>query len=226
VIVAVGDEDPERMAAMAAGAFAALVPGPHRPVAAPSWPQGGGEASERRDTAQTALVLAYPGPARDDPRRFAAGLLGGVASGLGGRFFEALRDRQSLAYTVVASAIARPLAGQIVAYIATSPEKEDDARRGLLAEIDKLRTAPVSEDELHRARTYALGVWAIQQERGASVMGDLASAWLFGALEDLTDFERRLRAVTVADLQDIARDFLDPARRVEGVVRGVVGRAV
>jgi zinc protease len=226
VIVLVGDDDPDRLAALAAGAFSTLEPAPHRAVSTPKWPTEGGAAAEQRDKAQSALVLAYPGPALDDPRRYAAGLLCGVASGLGGRFFEALRDRQSLAYTVLASAITRPLAGQIVTYIATSPEKEDEARRGLLAEIDKLRTAPVSEDELHRARTYALGVWAIQQERGGSVMNDMAAAWLFGSLDDLTEFGARLRAVTVADLRDIARDFLDPARRVEGVVRGVVGRAV
>lgn len=226
VIVLVGDDDPDRLAGLAAGAFATLTSAPRRAVSTPRWPSEGGAASEQRDKAQTALAMAYPGPARDDPRRYAAGLLCGVASGLGGRFFEALRDRQSLAYTIVASTVTRELAGQIVAYIATSPEKEEEARRGLLAEIDKLRAAPVREDELQRARTYALGVWAIQQERGDSVMGDLASAWLFGALEDLTEYEGRLRAVTVDDLHDIARDFLDPARRVEGVVRGVVGRAV
>jgi zinc protease len=226
VIVMVGDSEPERMAEMAAGAFASLMPAPHRSIIAPDWPTVGGEAAERRDKAQTALVLAYPGPARNDPRRFAAGLLGGVASGLGGRFFEALRDRQSLAYTVIASPVVRPLAGLFVAYIATSPHKEAEAHRGLLAEIDKLRTAPVSADELHRARTYALGTWAIRQESGGAVMGDIADAWLFGTLDELRDFERCVRSVSVADLQAVASDFLDPARGVVGAVRGEVGRAV
>ncbi len=226
VVVIVGDADPDALASMAAGAFASLAPAPHRAIASPTWPATPGAESERRDKAQTALVLAYPGLARDDPRRFAAGLLGGVTSGLGGRFFEALRDRQSLAYTVIATAVVRPLAGLIVTYIATSPEKEEDARRGLLAEIDKLRAAPVEDEELHRARTYALGTWAIRQESGGVVMGDIADAWLFGSLSELADYERHLRAVTVADLHAIAVECLDPVRRVEGAVRGVVGRSV
>ncbi|MFA6165744.1 MAG: pitrilysin family protein [Gemmatimonadaceae bacterium] len=226
VIVIVGDAEPDVLASMAAGAFAALVPAPHRAIASPTWPTAPGVESEQRDKAQTALVLAYPGLARDDPRRFAAGLLGGVTSGLGGRFFEALRDRQSLAYTVIATPVVRPLAGLFVTYIATSPEKEEQARRGLLAEIDKLRAAPVEDEELHRARTYALGTWAIRQESGGVVMGDIADAWLFGSLNELADYEQHIRAVSVADLQAIAVECLDPARRVEGAVRGVVGRSV
>lgn len=225
-IVIVGDQDPDVLAAMVVGAFDALTPALHQPIAPPRWEAPGTVLAEQRDKAQTAMVLAYPGPARDDPRRYAAALLGGVASGLGGRFFEALRDRQSLAYTVLATPVVRPLAGLFVAYIATSPEKEEAARRGLLEEIDKLRAAPVTDEELHRARTYALGTHAIRQESGSAVMGDIADAWLFGWLHELAEFEARLRAVTVADLQGVAREFLDPARHVEGAVRGVVGRAV
>ena len=226
VIVIVGDADPDALAALAAGALSSLVPARHRSIEAPAWPAGVVCETERRDKAQTALAVVFPGPARNDPRRYAAGLLGGVASGLGGRFFEALRDRQSLAYTVMASPIVRPLAGVFAMYIATSPEKEADARRGLLAEIERLREAPVTADELHRARTYALGTWAIRQESGGAVMGDIADAWLFGSLAELTDFERNLQAVTVNDLQAIAVDFLDPSHHVEGAVLGEAGRRV
>lgn len=226
VVVLVGDADPDALAAMAAGALGALTPAPRRFVEIPAWPSVGAVNAEQRDKAQTALAFAYPGPARGDVRRIASALLAGVASGLGGRFFEELRDRQSLAYTVIATPVVRPLAGQFVVYIATSPEKEEQARCGLLAEIEKLREAPVTKDELHRARTYALGSWAIRQEGGGAVMGDIADAWLFGALEDLSEFEARVRAVTAADLQSVAVEYFDAARCVEGVVRGVAGRKV
>ncbi|MBW7934159.1 MAG: insulinase family protein, partial [Gemmatimonadaceae bacterium] len=122
--------------------------------------------------------------------------------------------------------VVRPRAGLFVTYIATSPEKEGVARAGLLDEIQKLRLAPVSEDELDRARTYALGTWAIRQESGGAVLGDIADAWLFGSLHELTDYARALRAVSVDDLQQLAHEFLDPARRVEGAVRGTTGRTV
>jgi len=226
VIVIVGDADPEVMAAMAAGAFGAIVPARREALTTPSWPQSPALRDEQRDKAQTALALAFPGPSRADVSRYAASLLGVVASGLGGRFFEALRDRQSLAYTVIATPVVRPLAGQFVAYIATSPEKEEQARRGLLDEIGKLRDQPVTPDELERARTYALGTHAIRKENGGSLMGDIADAWLFGALEELDEFDARVGALTAADLQDIAQRCFDPSRCVEGAVRGVAGRRV
>ncbi|MHB1311619.1 MAG: M16 family metallopeptidase [Gemmatimonadaceae bacterium] len=226
VVVIVGDVEPEVMAAMAAGAFDALVPVPRAPLMAPEWPQSPARRDEQRDKAQTALALAFPGPSRAEPSRYAASLLGVVASGLGGRFFEALRDRQSLAYTVIASPVVRPLAGQFVAYIATSPEKEEQARQGLLAEIGKLRDQPVTRDELERARTYALGTNAIRKENGGALMGDIADAWLFGTLEELDEFDARVGALTAADLQDDAQRCFDVSRYVEGAVRGVVGRRV
>jgi zinc protease len=88
--------------------------------------------TEQREKAQTALALAFEGPSRNDERRFAAQLIASIASGLGGRFFDELRDRQSLAYPVHAYTSERQLAAMFLAYIATSPEKEETARNGLL----------------------------------------------------------------------------------------------
>jgi zinc protease len=226
VIVIVADGDPEQLAALAAGGFEHLSVAPPLALSAPDWPPRVDVLVEQRDKAQTGLVLAYPGPSRTDPRRFAASLLGGVASGLGGRLFEALRDRRSLAYTVTASPVVRPLAGMFVAYIATSPEKEDAARQGLLAELDVMRTTRVHDHELARARTFALGAWAIRQESGGAVMADIADAWLFGSLAELDEFERDLGAVTLEDLRTVAAEWLDPERRVEGIVRGETGKRV
>jgi zinc protease len=148
-------------------------------------------------------------------------MIAGVASGLGGRFFDELRDKQSLGYTVHAFATERALAGVFASYIATSPEKEDVARRGLLAEFAKLRDAPVSDTELARAREYAIGTHAIRQQSGAAVLGDILDAWLFGtSLEELTEHDSRIRSVTARDIQSLAQRYFDESRLVQGVVRG------
>ena len=189
----------------------------------PRWPKSIKIAAESRDKAQTAIALAFPGPERDDESRFAANLIGNVASGLGGRFFDELRDRQSLAYTVQAYASERLLAGTFISYIATSPDREEVARRGLLAEFAKLRETEVTAEELERAKTYAIGTRAIRQESGAAVLTDLVDAWLYGSgLHELDEHDARLRAVTTAQIRDAARRYFVEERRVEGVVRGVV----
>ena len=221
----VGDVDPDDAAAIVARTFTRLEQGRAVTLPRPEWPTGPAVTSEPREKAQTAISLLFPGPARDDDDRYAAHLIAGVASGLGGRFFDELRDRQSLAYTVQAYASERRLAGMFGAYIATSPDLEDTARSGLLAEFAKLREQPVSDEEVERAKTYAIGTHAIRQQSGGAVLGEITDAWLLGSLSELDEYEERVRAVTPADMQRVARRYFDESRMVQGIVRGV-GKAV
>jgi zinc protease len=221
VLALVGDVDPDEAAAALSREFAALRPRAAAHPAPPSWPAELRVAVETRAKAQTALALVFPGPSRRDPERVAARLLVGIASGLGGRFFDELRDKRSLAYTVQAFASARPLAGSLGAYIATGPSQEEEAREGLLGEFARLRQEPVTDEELQRAQVYAIGTHAIQQQSGSSVLGEMVDAWLLGeGLHELGEFDARVRAVTPADLLALSERWFVPSRRTEGIVRG------
>ena len=221
VIAVVGDVDPDGAAGSVARSFPALRLAEPATVVPPAWPSASVTRAEQRDKAQTALAMLFPGPARRDPARYAMQLVAGVASGLGGRFFEQLRDKQSLAYTVHAFSSARRLAGTFAAYIATSPASEETARQGLLSEFAKLRDEPVTAEELARAQEYAVGSHAIQQQSGGSVLGEIVDAWLHGnGLDELGEFESRVRALTPHDLQAVAQRYFDPSKRAEGLVRG------
>ena len=218
----VGDVVPQDAATMLARAFPDSPSAAPRLLESPSWPAGETINIDSREKAQTALALAFQGPSRTDDRRFAAQLIATIASGLGGRFFDELRDRQSLAYTVHAYTSERQLAGMFLSYIATSPDKEDIARSGLLAEFERLRREPVTADELSRAKRYAIGSHAIHQESGGAVLGEMLDAWLYGSgLVELSSYESSIEAVTAEDILSLGREFFDPARRVEGVVRGI-----
>lgn len=225
VLALVGDGDPDALADLAARAFASLRYAEPHALSAPAWPAESRTAAESREKAQTALAMLFPGPSRTDEARFAAEMIATVASGLGGRFFDELRDKQSLCYTVQAFASERRAAGTFVTYIATSPQKEDLARDALLRELSKLREQPVTAAELARAQTYSIGIHAIRQQSGGAVLADLIEAWLFGRLAELGEYDARVRAVTPEAMREVARRYFDPGRRVEGVVRGV-GRTV
>jgi len=84
-----------------------------------------------------------------------------------------------------------------------------------------LREEPVTEEELTRAQTYAVGVHAIRQQSGGAVLGDVVDAFLFGSLSELTEYDARVRAVTAESMMRVAETYFDPSRRVEGIVRGV-----
>jgi zinc protease len=220
VIAIVADGDPDEIASLAAGAFPSLRHVAPTKPSAPGWPATITEVVEPRKRAQSAIAMLYPGPSREDPDRFAASLIGGIASGLGGRFFDELREKRSLCYTVHTFLAERWKAGAFVAYIATSPDKEAAARAGLLEEFAKVRDGAITRDELLRAQTYAVGVHQIRMQSGAAVLGEMVDAFLFGSLRELDEIDRNVRDVTLADLQRVARAYFDPARRVEAIVRG------
>ena len=222
VLAIIGDDEPRVLAEIVAREFSLLRPASHARVAAPPTLTKPIEIIDQRTRQQSAVALLFRGPGRRDTARFAASLMTGVASGLGGRFFESLRSRQSLAYSVFVSLSTLRDAGMISAYIACAPERELEARAGLLAEFAALRDAPVSSEELERARAYAIGMHALRQESASAQLGDMVDAWCAGSgVQELEDEVPQLRAVTADDVQAIVRIWCDPSRRVEAVVRGV-----
>jgi zinc protease len=222
VVVAVGDVAPDALSDSLSRVFGDL---PR---------QDGADAAEpaamlhqpdhrvvERDRAQTALAMVFPGPRRRDPARFAANVWAAVASGLGGRLFEALRDRRSLAYTVLLSGWQRGRAGVMVSYIATSPEREDEARSAMLAELQRFAAEPVTTDELRDAIRYLDGQLRVRRQRASAVAAEMLEAWIIGeGLQELDDPGERYRTVTADAVQAAAASALASGTHAEGVVRG------
>ncbi|MGQ0562104.1 MAG: M16 family metallopeptidase [Gemmatimonadota bacterium] len=183
--------------------------------------QGGTRDVEFREKAQTALALAFPGPAHEHPDSYTLQVLANAVGGLGGRLFEELRSKRSLAYTVSLMPIARWLGGAFVAYIATSPEREEEARGALLEQFDRLATEPLPVEEVTRAQRYTIGTWQIRSQTNAAQLAELMHACMLGeGIAEMVEFERRIRAVTPASIQNAAQTWFEPARAVEGIVRG------
>ena len=224
VVVAVGEVDSEEATATLAGVFGDYPPLSDSRIASRTMspmPVSGSSRVVQREKAQSALAMIFPGPTRQGPDRFAAEVWAAVASGLGGRMFEALRDRRSLAYTVLASSWQRGRAGALVTYIATSPEREEEARAAMLEQLDLFTRSPISEEERQQAVNYLAGQAEVARQSAGAIAAEMLEAWLIGnGLADLADPGAAFRAVTTEAVLRLARENLEPTRRVEGVVRG------
>ncbi|MDZ4259299.1 MAG: pitrilysin family protein [Gemmatimonadales bacterium] len=219
-VVAVGDVEPERLAGVVATAFAADARGQAHAAesVAGAVELVSGERRRIRDRRQSAFAMLFPGPSRRDPARFAAEVWGAIAGGLGGRLFDALRDHRSLAYSVVAAPWQRRRAGALLTYIATAPERLEEARQAMIEELAGFRNAPPTNDELTRAVGMLVGQTELARQTAGAVAGEIADAWLAGdGLAELDDPTGGYRRVTAREVQEVAAG-LDPARMAEGVV--------
>lgn len=226
-VLAVGEIDPETAIDTLAGIFGGWPAAPSAPPAdAERWLATGSARELRvvRQKAQSALAMVFPGPSRRDAEYPVAEVWAAIASGLGGRLFESLRDKRSLAYTVMALAWARGRAGSLATYIATSPEREAEARAAMLEELGRFAGQPVSREELTQAVNYLSGQAMVDRQSSSSLMAEILESWLIGGgLAEVADPGARFRAVTVEQVQQLAARSLQPDRRAEGVIQGSGG---
>jgi zinc protease len=188
------------------------------------WPDGPLQRIEQRDKAQTAIAFAFPGPPRNHPDVYALQILSSAIAGLGGRLFEELRSRRSLAYAVSAAPVPRWVGGAFIAFIGTAPEREQEARESMMQELLRTAEVPLERDELERARRYLIGSWQIRQQTHARQLSDLAGALLLGAgLAELRDFVPRVATTTAEQIRAAAERWIRADRVVEGIVRGTGG---
>ncbi|HSR14984.1 MAG TPA: hypothetical protein VLL51_04490, partial [Gemmatimonadales bacterium] len=111
--------------------------------------------------------------------------------------------------------------GALLTYIATSPDREEEAREAMLAELGGFRQIAPGASEVERAANYLIGQAEVSRQSAAALAAEMLDAWLQGTgLEELLDVAGPYRAVTPLAVQQAAERYLDPGQRVEGVVRG------
>jgi zinc protease len=179
------------------------------------------EIAESASRQQTALVYGYPGVTRSGNDRYPLLVLENVVSGLGGRFFDAIREKQGLAYTVRTRNAFYSKGGAIYTYVAFSPENEGKVKEALQNEIDRLRKDGITPDELKKAIAYSIGEHEIGLQTHLSLVLEYARAVYSGeGVQGVADYGRLVRNVTADQVKKAAETYLDPKVLRIGIVRG------
>jgi zinc protease len=176
------------------------------------------EPRARKQTVQ-AIALRTPPPAQANP--YVWPVLQHYASGIGGRFFRELRDKQSLAYTVTLRHQQGLANGTLLAYIATAPENEAKAQAGLVKELEALVKTPPTEEEFERGRNAAIGAYAVALQAHPARLLEYARTVMFG--RKVTEVEAQpdlIRAVKKDDVKAAAEAIIKMTSAGRGVVRG------
>lgn len=183
--------------------------------------RGAREIVESRDRKQTGFALGFTGLGIRDEKYFAAEVLRNILSGMGGRLFMELRDKRSLAYTVTTMNIGLLRGGAFFTYMATSPEKEVEARDGLLKELARIKREKPTEEELSGAKRYTQGSHAIGLQSNASVAYTYLHHYIAGrGLGAISEYDELIDAVSAERVRTVANELFDFDQVVYGAVRG------
>ena len=130
------------------------------------------------------------------------------ASGLSSRLFLELRDKKGLAYVVRSSYEPMALCGNFSIYIATEPKNIEVSLAGFREEIEKIKSIPVSEEELENAKNNIAGKWAFSTETNNSQACLLAHYGINGlGFDFLERTKEAVKKVTPEQLQECAQKY-------------------
>jgi zinc protease len=166
----------------------------------------------RANSVQSAIRVGRPGFAATDrvlPKAdVAESILGGS---FGGRLFQNLREDKGYTYGAYASFGTERNGGYFRADADVRNEVTGAAMAEINKELQRMIDEPVGAAELGRAQRYLAGIYLYRNQLRGAVAGTLAGLWIDGrAPEELGQYTERVKAVTAADVQDVARRYFNP----------------
>ena len=171
----------------------------------------------RRSGGAPLLVAAYHVPAGSHPDFAAVEMLAQVLGDVpSGRLHKQLTEKQLASSTFAfAWSLADPAVMFVGAELAPGQDM-DKARRALLDVTESLAKAPISAEELQRARTQWLNGWEQNFTDPENVGLSLSEAIALGDWRLFFLGRDQVRDVTLADVQRVAEAYLRPSNRTLG----------
>jgi len=167
-----------------------------------------------KETEQYHVALGGPGIVRDDPRRFALRVLDNILGGTSSsRLFQEVREKRGLAYSVFSFTANYARSGQVGLYVGTRPDNVAKAMTVVGEELERFRQSGATGEELDRSRENVKGRILLGLESTTARMNRLGSSVL-AAMPLLTvdELEERIDAVTLEDVEALARELYAPGR--------------
>lgn len=223
LLVAVGDFKAAAVLAKIRAKFGRIPKGPPvPPVLAVEPPQNGERRVIVHKHAQLPIVyLGYHVPNRTSPDAFALEMLSTILSeGRASRLYKRLVYERQIALE----------AGGDYNYFAQDPnlfwfwgtpmpgQTPEAMEKALLGEMDALKSEPVSEEELQRAKNQVEATFVFQEDSVHRRASLLARFELIGGFQNKDRFVEQMRAVTAADVQRVARTYFSDDNKSVGVL--------
>ena len=167
------------------------------------------ERQAERQIFQTHMIFAFLGPGVSSKDRYAAEVMNGVLSGMGGRIHKELREKRPYAYAVTFFNQMVYETGALGIYIGTDLKHAPDVKAVVANEIEEIRRHGFSEEEIAIGRRYLIGSQRTRMQTNSAIVSSMCLDTMYGLKAD--HFKRwpaLIDKVTKADVDELARKYL------------------
>lgn len=167
---------------------------------------------DRPGSAQSNIVLANIAMERNNPDYFPVLVMNQVlGAGASSRVFMNLREDKGYTYGAYTRLDTKLLAGDFEATAEVRTAVTGDSLREFFYELDRIRTEPVSDDELADAKNFLTGVFPIRAETQEGLTNLIVNQQLYGLPADyLQTYRENIDAVSAEEVQSVANKYILP----------------
>jgi len=179
------------------------------------------------EAAQCHIFMGHVGVRRNNPDYYKLTVMDyilGTSPGFTDRLSSRVRDREGLAYTVTAniSSSAGEEPGMFVTYIGCEPKSFKHVREVVMEEINRIRDKAATKDEVEDVKQYLIGNLPFHFNTSPLMAAQMINVERHHlGLNYFDDYRKAISAVTVADVQAVAKQYLDPAHLVTVAVGAI-----
>lgn len=169
---------------------------------------------DRPNSVQTNFVVGAPAIDRRSPDYDALQLMNAVVGGgPTGRLFTHLREEKGYTYGAYSGLQAGRFRGAWTASTDVRSDVTEPALRDLMDEVRQIRDITVGTKELRDKQRSLVASFALSLESPQQVLGYYTTRWIYKLPANYWDtYPARVMAVTPAQVQTMAKKYLDPSR--------------
>jgi predicted Zn-dependent peptidase len=161
---------------------------------------------------QVQLCIGVPSHPISHEKRYVSYVLNTVlGGGMSSRLFQKIREEQGLAYSIYSDLNPYRDTGCLTVYAGTSLESTQNVVESVLAEFRELKSKPLAEEELRRAKDQLKGNLMLSLESSTSRMSNLARQEMyFERFFSLDEIIEQIESVTAEELSDMSNQLFQP----------------
>ncbi len=166
-----------------------------------------------QELTQATVILGHLGISRLNPDYYTLYVMNYILGGGGfsSRLLANIRDEQGLAYSAASYFYPAYFGGSFKVTVQTKNENTARVIESTLAEIKKMRSGLVTEDELAAAKSYLTGSFPLKLDTNSKVASYLAYMENYGlGLDYFEKFPKIINSVTRKQILKAAKKYLNP----------------